>query len=231
MNDVTQQARSRTLPAEVRALAKRLGAQEAGAGSQVLLTQAGTLRKGLDDKPMAFVARQWIGLDAVAFDWRARIGPLRLITVIDALIHDAPRLEVRVLGGLRLSGAPAGVSLLKGQVMRYLAELPWAPDAILRNFNLHWCINGSAIHVTAPCGEGRAGVELTLDDQGWIASVSGDRPRIERQAIVERPWRGRFFDYRWHQDRWLPFQGEAAWVLDGLTVPVWHGSIGTWKIR
>jgi hypothetical protein len=38
-------------------------------------------------------------------------------------------------------------------------------------------------------------VELTLRDHGLIASVSGDRPRIEGRAIVERPWR--FFDYRW----------------------------------
>jgi hypothetical protein len=79
---------------------------------------------------MSFAARQWIGLDTVAFDWRARIGPLRLITVRDALVDDAPRSEVRFLGGFQLGSAPGGPSLLKGQVMRYLAELPWAPDAI-----------------------------------------------------------------------------------------------------
>ena len=77
MNDVTQQARSRTPAAEVRALAKPLVHKrpERGPGP---VDPGGTLRKGLDDKPMAFVARQWIGLDAVAFDWRARMAPCGL---------------------------------------------------------------------------------------------------------------------------------------------------------
>lgn len=99
-----------------------------------------------------------------------------------------------------------------------------APDAIGR-------VNGSTIQVTAPCGMGRAGVELTLNDQSLVAAVSGGRPRIEGKVVVERPWRGRFFDYRWHRDRWLPFQGEAAWILDGLVVSVWHGTIETWEIQ
>lgn len=127
MNDGQRRAHGRILPTEVGAQATRLGAQEAGTGRRVVLTQAGRLKKDVHEKPTAFSASQWIGLESVAFDWPARIGPLRLVTVIDALADEAPRSEVRLLGRFRLGSAPAGQALLKGQVMRYLAELPWRP--------------------------------------------------------------------------------------------------------
>ena len=78
--------------------------------------------------------------------------------------------------------------------------------------------------MSAGQGPARGGVELRLDESGRIASVlAEDRPRKEGAGCIERPWRGRFFDYRKHQERWLPFAGEVGGVLDGQPCVVGAG--------
>ena len=48
--------------------------------------------------------------------------------------------------------------------------------------------------------------------------------------MVERPWNGQFSDYRWHQDRLIPFKGEVGWVVDGRKFTVWRGEITNWSM-
>ena len=81
--------------------------------------------------------------------------------------------------------------------MRYLAELPWARDALIANRMLVCQVLGdSALAVSLGRGGARGEVKLTLGADGLIALVSALRPREEGGRMVERPWRGRFSDYR-----------------------------------
>ncbi len=114
--------------------------------------------------------------------------------------------------------------------MRYLAELAWAPDAILQNAMLQWSAQGNSLRVALQHGDVRCELGITLDDEGRIGSVfAPDRPREEDGRFVERPWRGRFSDYKKHWGRWLPFKGEVGWVLDEGLVNVWQGEITGWE--
>jgi hypothetical protein len=116
--------------------------------------------------------------------------------------------------------------------MRYLAELPWAPDAILTNKMLEWSVGEQTMTVSTDSGTGRFSVTFALDPQGRITSVSAaDRPRTEGSHFVERPWQGVFTDYRRHCGRWLPYKAEVGWVLDGRPVTVWQGTIKTWELE
>jgi hypothetical protein len=109
--------------------------------------------------------------------------------------------------------------------MRYLAELAWAPDAILGNPLLAWTVVGERmLRVSAGHGQARGEVELQIDESGRIAGVLAKaRPRKEAPGFVERPWRGRFFDYRQRQGRWLPFAGEVGWSSKGRHLPPGKG--------
>jgi len=55
-------------------------------------------------------------------------------------------------------------------------------------------------------------------------------PAKERAGFVERPWQGRFFDYRQVQGRWIPFEGEVGWVLGGKPFVAWRGTLVSWKV-
>jgi len=159
------------------------------------------------------------------FEWHAVTGPSGLISVIDAFHDDQPKLEVRLFRRLRIAGVNGGVAAAKGEIMRYLAELAWAPDAILHNHMLAWTVGGDCtLRASAGHGSALGAVEFRLDNDGRIGSVfAPDRPRKEASGFVEHPWQGRFFDYRQHEGRWLPFGGEVGWILDGQEFVVWRG--------
>ena len=141
------------VPAEAVALAHRLGIEEPRYGGSILLRQTGRLRSDSRARWMRFKARQHIAVDRCAFAWRAGVGPLGFIHVEDALDGVTPIGRVAALGMIPLARSEYSVPLLKGEVMRYLAEMPWAPDAILANSELQWEAQG----------EGRLAVSATIE--------------------------------------------------------------------
>lgn len=220
------------LPEPVRRLAERLGATGDMGLAGVELGQAGSLRGAPDGRSMRFSASQVIRLRRPAFTWRARMGPFGCLSVVDALEEGIAQLDLRLFGAFRLAHETGGPALAKGEAMRYLAELAWAPDAILLNPALDWhMVDERTLRVGTGEGAGRGEVTLRLDEEGRIFGASAeDRPRKEAAGFVARRWRGRFLDYRWHQDRWIPFGGEADWILDGCAFTTWRGSLLRWGL-
>ena len=220
------------IPAVVVDLATRLGAQAAPDGSIVTLAQTGRMKTALGkDSWMSFSARQSIQTGACNFEWCARFSPFGLVSARDALQNGVGRLDVKALGFIPIVRTPHTPALVRGELMRYLAELAWAPDAILANSALQWREGGSD-ELIVGAGEGASAVEifLGLDSDGRIATAfAPDRPRSAVDPILSTPWRGRFSDYRLHQDRWIPFAGEVAWEIDGREEVYWHGRIESWE--
>lgn len=179
---------------------------------------------------MAFTATETLSTRDCAFDWRAGFGPFGLISVRDALERGEGRLDVKALGLVPIASAPRTPELMRGELMRYLAELPWAPAAILLNSKLRWREAGQdALAVSAGAGETLTEVVLDLDSDGRIVGAfAPDRPRSVGTAYLPTPWRGQFTDYRLHEGRWIPFAGEVAWEIDGRPEVYWQGTIKTW---
>jgi hypothetical protein len=178
-----------------------------------------------------FTSRQMIALDRCEFDWIARSGPAGIVSVRDALIDGVGHLHVRALGFVTLARAQPSPELTRGELMRYLAELAWGPDAILRNVGLRWREGGpDRLIVGAGAGDAAAEVTLTLDRDGRIAGAfAPDRGALIDGVTVPTPWRGVFSDYRLHDGVWLPFSGEVAWERPGGTFTYWQGQIGSWE--
>jgi hypothetical protein len=135
---------------------------------------------------MRFNAVQTIELRRPEFVWRASAGPFGCVSVIDALRNGEADLEVQVFRLLRIASVKGGTVAAKGEIMRYLAELPWAPDAILLNPMLAWTVvDGRTFRVSAGQGQARGEVELQLDESGRIARVLAQPGRIRTDAIAE----------------------------------------------
>ncbi|WP_440642989.1 DUF6544 family protein [Bradyrhizobium sp. PUT101] len=173
------------LPTEVAELARKLGAT--GSCRVVHLSQLGRMSSGPPSRWIRFRALDEIETSGTAFDWEARFGRLSCLTVVDRLSSEAAASELRFLA-FRLSGAPADESALrKGQIVRYLGKLGWAPDAILPNRSLEWLVREDGFRVSHPSAHERISVEIQLDEAGRIGSVSAkDRPRMETGRFVDR---------------------------------------------
>jgi hypothetical protein len=220
------------LPAAVYDLAVRLGAKPGDDRSTVTLTQSGRMKRNLDgDAWMDFTATQTISTSACEFDWRAQAGPLGLISARDALEQGEGRFDIMALGVIPITRAEHTSALMRGELMRYLAELAWAPHAILLNTALRWRVDGpNSLAVSVGAGETACEVLLTLDSDGRIAvAFAANRPRSATAPYLPTPWRGRFSDYRHHNGLWPPFTGEVGWEINGKVVVYWQGRIVEWE--
>ncbi|MEW6643114.1 MAG: DUF6544 family protein [Pseudomonadota bacterium] len=219
------------LPEPVRALAERLGCGSTTGAKSAHVSQVGRMRSNADAKWMSFRAEQTIGLDACSFSWVARTGPFGSVRIVDALDRGTGHLQVTALGLLPLMRSPASPELDRGELMRYLAEIVWAPEAILRNRSLYWqVLDNRNLSVSVGQPDRRATVKFKLDEQGRIADVTAaDRPMISRSGVRFLPWFGHVADYRHHNGYWLPFRAEAGWEIDGERIILWEGSITDWR--
>ncbi|NDC58414.1 MAG: hypothetical protein EBZ50_06245 [Alphaproteobacteria bacterium] len=223
--------RDARLPAAAYDLALRLGADPNFEVRNVRLTQTGRMKTKLDAASwMSFTAKQTIATRLCALDWFAHLGPFGLVSARDALDAGEGRLDVTALGFIPIARTPHTAALVKGELMRYLAEIPWAPDAILRNAALRWReVGPDTLAVSAGSGDSACEVALSLDSDGRIAATfAPDRPRSAIAPNLPTPWRGRFSDYRRHRDRWIPFAGEVGWEIEGKEIVYWQGQITHW---
>jgi hypothetical protein len=222
------------LPAAVHDLAMRLGANPQGQSQRVTLEQVGRMKLSLDAKRWTpFTARQDIWSETCAFDWRARMAPFGAISVQDALLDGEGRLSVKALGFVPIARAEHSAALTRSELMRYLAELAWAPDAIFRNTALRWReLGADMLAVSAGIGEGAAEVVMNLDSDGRIASgLAPDRPRSLTAPLLPTRWPWRFWDYRQCAGRWIPFAGEVGWEIDGKEIVYWQGQLKSWSLE
>ncbi len=87
-------------------------------------------------REMRYHAVQTIDLRRPEFEWRASTGLFGCISVLDALKDGEAHLEARAFRLLPIATVRGEAAAAKGEIMRYLAELAWAPDAILLNASL-----------------------------------------------------------------------------------------------
>lgn len=204
-------------------------------GRFVRLTQRGQMWMTPRSRPSVFTAQQTISLGEVGFLWQAQLaGPVGLSTrVIDYLVSENAGLEARLLGAFPVARVIDTDAAFRGEAMRYLAELIWAPDAILNNRLLEWrVLEARTLVVAVGAGNRRAEVRLILDQFGDVARIEADdRPRSVGNAVEACPWFGRASDYRAIAGRRIPFQAEVGWIVDGNEFVYWRGSIETWSIE
>jgi hypothetical protein len=213
------------LPPDVLALAQRLGAR--AGGGVVALRQQGRMWSAPGARPMTFEARQTASASRVDYLWRARIGPGRLVTAADYHVAGVGGLEVKALGVLSLAHQVGGPEMAQGEALRYLAELPWNPDAILMNRDLAWTVVSSS---TLRVALGAAAITFILDKDGLPQSMSApSRGYLDKGRVRSLPWQGRFSRYQRLAGRMLPTKGEVAWVIDGIEFIYWRADVTAWS--
>lgn len=220
------------LPSAITELALRLGANPDCAFDEVAFSQTGKMRISLKSRLwLPFTARQTMSVKSCAFAWNARFSPLGYMTVTDALEDGEGRLDVTALGMIAIARSTSNAALTRGELIRYLAEIPLVPDAILHNQDLSWReLDASTIAVTAGSGDTACEVILGLGpDHRIVSAFCADRAASATRPFAPMPWRGQFSDYRQKNGRWIPSAAQVGWVIDGKVDTYWKGRIENWR--
>jgi hypothetical protein len=222
------------LPSEVIALSRRLGGRGDEGRRIVRLSQSGEMWLKPGSKPITFTARQSIAVADVGFLWRPRFRMAGVsLQIIDYLVGGEGGLEGRLLGALRVLRPTGGDAVYRGEAMRYLAELMWAPDAVLGNRQLDWrVVDRGTLAVATGAGPRRSEVRLILDKAGDpVRAEADDRPRLDAGVITPSAWFGRGADFHVVNGRRIPTRGEAGWIVDGVEFIYWRCRINSWSLE
>ena len=214
------------LPDIVRDYAVRAGGRE-GAALVFHARHKATLATARGAPPLAIEAEQWTGIAVPGLVWIAR-GRMRGIPVVvfDAFVAGRGELRARLLGAFEVAGG-AGADYDKGELMRYLSELPVYPDAILNLAGVIWRqLDDRTVSVTAHSATGEATVRFIFDETGDIVGLEADdRPMAVDGITVATPWHGKYARYARFGRYRIPTYGEVGWLLpDGLFV-YWKGEV------
>ena len=106
-----------------------------------------------------------------------------------------------------------GPELSQSEVFRYLAEIAWAPPAIVANHQLQWReLDERTVELATPVTGEPIAVRLTFNEAGEITQTVAWRPRLE-SGNAPTPWIGDFADYRDVGSVRVPTRCEVRWEL------------------
>ncbi|MEZ5777904.1 MAG: DUF6544 family protein [Paracoccaceae bacterium] len=226
---------SAALPPLVAEYARRAGADPRRSLRVATFNQDSEIRLKRGGKFRPTVAWQAVSLGRVGFVWDARqdIGPFPYLRVVDAYTSLAGYLEARLFGSFPMARV-SGPEISLGEAYRYLAELPWMPDAILGNPDLEWRVtarNIAEVRLTTPDGVAR--VSFRFDAGGDIVEMEAAARPVQdtKGGTTHLDWRGRFGEYKQIGPRRLPSYGEVGYVYpDGSYEAYFRGHIRDYQI-
>lgn len=175
---------------------------------------------------LSATAEQWKSFTSVqrvitrkpGFLWDAKVDMFPGVPahVEDSYIAGHGRLMAKVFGLFTVADSHGDGEIARGEFMRYFAESPWYPTALLPSQGVRWAavddVSASAMIVDGP-------ITLTLlvrfNDAGLIASVRAESrgAGVDKNGVmVMLPWDCGLSDYRPQDGMLIPMAGEAAWV-------------------
>ncbi len=161
------------------------------------------------------------------WDGRIRMAPLVPVHVHDAYVGGEGLLHAQLLGLVTLAHLRSRTELAQGELVRFLAEAPWYPTALLPSQGVQWqAIDEHAAQATLSDGEHTVSLVFLFDAQNLVCGVrSAARARAVNGTMVATPWQGRFWNYAWRGGMQIPLEGEVAWELPQGLWPYWRGQL------
>lgn len=190
------------------------------------LAQEGEMRLYPNERWLPFTAVQHVTADPPGFVWDARVQmmPLAGARVVDAYSGGQGYLRARLLGVLTVAEGGPDPATNTGEMMRYLAETPWLPTALLPGRGVEWtALDDHRAIATLSDGSNTVSLTFTFNDADEVEGVYAEaRPRTEDESA---PWSGRFWGYEEVDGMRVPLSGEVTWHLPEGDFPYWRGRI------
>lgn len=176
-----------------------------------------------------FRSRQRVLMRRPGFVWDGRISllPGLAVRVHDAYVAGEGILHPAILGLLTLANLRDDGDLARSELMRFLAEAPWYPTALLPSQGVQWePIDESSARATLRDGALAATLTFHFGADAMIEAVGAvDRARTVGGKLVATPWEGRWYDVQRRDGMLVPMRGEVAWLTPQGRRPYWRGSI------
>lgn len=188
--------------------------------------QTGTFRRSPTDHWHPFTAVQEVTTAPPSFVWDAKIHmtPLPTAHVRDSYVEGVGAMKGKIGGLLTIVDMHGTPEMASAALLRWLAEAPWYPTALLPREGLVWTpVDATRARVTLSDGATTVSLDVRFGRDGEIASSSAPRCREYENEMVLTPWSGRCTAYRRIEGVMIPTDGEVGWLLPEGEFTYWRG--------
>jgi hypothetical protein len=204
--------------------------------SAVTIEMAGSINMSATaEQWKAFTSKQRVVTPTAGFRpgfmWDARISmlPGMKVHVLDACIAGKGLLRAAMLGLFTVADMSGGGEMARGEFMRFFAETPWYPTALLPSQGVQWAaVDATSAKATIVDGSVTLTLLFHFNDAGLIDSVRAEaRGGMVGKEMLMRPWECGLSDYQQQDGMLIPMSGEAAWIRPDGRKTYFHGSVKT----
>ena len=176
-----------------------------------------------------FTSHQRVITRRPGFLWDAQISMLPgvAVRVIDSYIAGEGLLHATIQGLFTVADARGGGELARGEFMRFFAEAPWYPTALLPSQGVRWeAVDDASANATIVDGPITLTLLFRFNDSGLIDSFRAEsRGAGVGNEMVMLPWEGRWSNYQVRDGMTVPFTGEVAWIRPEGPKPYFVGTV------
>lgn len=183
------------------------------------LQMAGTMNLSASaEQWKPFTSHQRVVTRRPGFLWDARIAMLPGVPVHveDSYIAGQGRLIAKVFGLFSVADSHGDGEIARGELMRYFAEAPWYPTALLPSQGVQWAaVDEASAKATLVDGPLTLTLLFRFDGDGLIRSVHATSRGAsvgKDGRMVMLPWDCGLSNYQRQDGMLIPMAGEAAWV-------------------
>lgn len=198
--------------------------------SGVTIAMAGTFNlspTGEHWKP--FTSRQRVVTRRPGFLWDANVAmlPGLPVRVVDSYIAGKGLLHAAILGLFTVAETSGGGEIARGEFMRYCAEMPWYPTALLPSQGVQWeAVDNRSANATIGDGPLTLSLLFRFNDAGLIDSFRAEaRGGMVGHELVMAPWEGNWSNYQMRDGMTVPLTGEVAWMRPEGRRPYFVGTV------
>jgi len=182
----------------------------------VRLKQVGEFRMKENQPWMPIKAEQYFTTEDPAFIWRVKftMAPFIWIEGRDMYYQGKGNMLIKLLSTITVANA-AGSEMDISTLIRFLAEAPWFPTALLPSDYIEWkeIDSNSARVVIKDKGYTASGI-FTFNEKGEIIKfVTNDRYMEADGKYFKEQWAGYYRNYQEIEGMKIPTEGEVEWNL------------------
>ncbi len=165
-------------------------------------------------KPFTSTQRVIVRRPGFLWDAQIRLAPGLMVRVVDGYVAGQGQLRAAVLGLFTVAQLQGDGEIARGELMRYLAEMPWYPTALLPSQGLRWqAVDPRRANATLVDGPVTLTLLFCFNETGLIDSVRAEaRGAMVGQEMVMMPWEGRWSHYQVRGGMTVPGTAEVAWL-------------------
>ncbi len=198
------------------------------------LQMAGTINMataGEQWKP--FTSQQRVVTLRPGFIWNAAITmfPGVPARVVDSYMAGQGALDAKLLGLFTVANTQGGGELARGEFLRWFAETPWYPTALLPSQGVRWqAVDSSSASATINDGPISLTLHFSFNAEGLIAAARADARGAgvgKDMVMVMLPWECTFSDYQPQHGMLIPMAGEAAYLRPNGRASYFVGKVKT----